>query len=149
LYKIPIIGPLLQKIMFTELTRTLGLLVGAGVSIIEALNIAVGIINNQTVAAEVRKIAKQVEKGFPVSVAFAEAGSFPPLMGQMIAVGEETGKLDEVLSKLSHFYEVESEQQVKVLTTAIEPLIMIILGIGVGFLVWTIILPIYDITNKF
>ena len=149
LYRVPIIGPLLQKIMLTEMTRTLGLLVGSGVSIIDALNIVVGAIGNQTVATEVKKIARQVEKGFPVSVAFGEAASFPPLMGQMIAVGEETGKLDDVLNKLSHYYEVESEQQVKVLTTAIEPLIMVVLGVGVGFLVWTIILPIYDITNKF
>jgi len=75
--------------------------------------------------------------------------NFPPIVSQMISVGEETGKLDEVLKKMSKYFEVESEQKVKALTTAIEPLIMILLGVGVGFLVISVILPIYNLTNQF
>ena len=67
----------------------------------------------------------------------------------MIAVGEETGKMDEVLQKLSHIFEVESDQKVKSLTAAIEPLVMVVLGIGVGFLVIAVILPIYNLTSQF
>lgn len=147
-YKIPVVGNLTRQIMLTELTRTLGLLVGAGISIVEALNIVSGALGNVVVESEVRKIAMQVEKGFPVSISFSESSVFPVMIGQMIAVGEETGKMDEVLEKLSSYYESESEQKVKGLTAAIEPLIIMIMAVGVGFLVFSIIIPIYDITNK-
>lgn len=147
-YKIPVVGNLTRQIMLTELTRTLGLLVGAGISIVDALNIVSGALGNVVVESEVRKIAMQVEKGFPVSISFSESSIFPVMIGQMIAVGEETGKMDEVLEKLSSYYESESEQKVKGLTAAIEPLIIMIMAVGVGFLVFSIIIPIYDITNK-
>ena len=148
LYKIPIVGPLSKQVMMTELTRTLALLVGAGVSVVEALNIVADALGNVVIESEIKLIAKRVEKGFPISISFSESGHFPPIAGQMIAVGEETGKLDDVLTKLSSYFESESEQKVKGLTAAIEPLIIILLGIGVGFLIFAIILPIYDITNK-
>ena len=147
-YKIPIVGPLSRQVMMTELTRTLALLVGAGVSVVEALNIVADALGNVIIESEIKLIAKRVEKGFPISISFSESGHFPPIAGQMIAVGEETGKLDDVLTKLSSYFESESEQKVKGLTAAIEPLIIILLGIGVGFLIFAIILPIYDITNK-
>jgi len=147
-YKIPIVGPLSKQVMMTELTRTLALLVGAGVSVVEALNIVADALGNVVIESEIKLIAKRVEKGFPISISFSESGHFPPIAGQMIAVGEETGKLDDVLTKLSSYFESESEQKVKGLTAAIEPLIIILLGIGVGFLIFAIILPIYDITNK-
>ncbi len=148
LYKIPVAGPLMQEVMLTELTRTTSLLVGAGVSIVDALNIVAGALGNVIMETEVRRIARQVEKGFPVSVSFTESGRFPPIVGQMVAVGEETGKMDEVLAKLSHYYETDAEEKIKGLTTAIEPIIIVVLGGAVGFLVFSIIMPIYNITNK-
>ena len=147
-YKFPVMGSLAKETMLTELTRTLALLVGSGVAIVEALNIVAGAVGNVIVEAEMRTIAKRVEKGFPLAVSFAEADSFPPIVGQMIAVGEETGKLDDVLAKLSTFFESESEQKVKNLTTALEPVILIVMALGVGFLMYAIIMPIYGITNK-
>lgn len=148
LRRIPIVGKMMNQAMLTELTRTLSLLVGAGVAVVEALEIVSEVVNSRTTGSELKRIAQKVEKGFPMSICFTESETFPPIVGQMVAVGEETGKLDEVLSKLSHYFEVQSEQTVKGLTTAIEPIIMVILGVGVGFLVYTIIMPIYDITNK-
>ncbi|MEK7472962.1 MAG: type II secretion system F family protein [Patescibacteria group bacterium] len=71
------------------------------------------------------------------------------ILSQMIAVGEETGKMEEVLTKVSHVFEVESDQKVKTLTAAIEPIVMVLLGLGVGFLVIAIILPIYNLTSQF
>lgn len=149
IYKVPVVGPLLRQIMLTELTQTLSLLVGAGVSIVEALDIVAGALGNVVVEEAVRGVAKKVEKGFPVSISFSESELFPPILGQMMAVGEETGKLDDVLIKLSAYYATESEQQVKALTTAIEPLIIILLGLGVGFLIFSIVMPIYTLTNQF
>ena len=147
-YNIPIIGALSRELMLTELTRTLALLISSGVAIVEALNIVAEVLGNVVVEAEMKLIAKRVEKGFSLAVSFGESPSFPPIVGQMIAVGEETGKLDDVLAKLSTFFESESEQKVKNLTTALEPIILIVMAAGVGFLMYAIIMPIYEITNK-
>jgi len=147
-YKLPIFGPLSKNMMLTEFTRTLSLLIGSGVSIVDALNISSGSVNNVIVEGSIKQIAKQVEKGFPVSIGFADSPLFPPIVGQIMAVGEETGKMDEVLNKLSHYFEVDAEERVKGLTSAIEPLIIIVLAIGVGFLMFAIIMPIYGITDK-
>jgi len=150
LLNLPIIGNLQQKVILTEFTRTLSLMVGAGVSILEALSVASEVVNNSVISSALKDTAKQIEKGFPVAYAFARHPNvFPFLLSQMIAVGEETGKMDEVLAKISHIYEVESNQMVKSLTATIEPVIMIILGLGVGFLVVAIILPIYNLTSQF
>lgn len=148
-YNFPVIGGMLREIMFTELTRTLSLLVASGVSIVEGLNVVAEATGNVIAEEELRKIIRKVEKGFPLSVSFSESPSFLPIIGQMIAVGEETGKLDEVLSKLSKYFENSSESSVKGLTTAIEPLIIILLGMGVGFLIFTVVMPIYNLTNQF
>lgn len=148
IYKIPVWGTLSRQVMLTELTRTLALLISAGVSVVEALEISAAAVGNVVVEADVRRIARQVEKGFPLSIAFSESDLFPPIVGQMVAVGEETGKMDDVLDKLSQYFESESELRVKGLTTAIEPLIIMVLAVGVGFLMYAVIMPIYDITNK-
>jgi len=96
-----------------------------------------------------RDAAKQVEKGFPIAFAFARhPEAFPFILSQMVAVGEETGKMEEVLRKVSHVFEVESDQKVKTLTAAVEPIVMVLLGLGVGFLVISIILPIYNLTSQ-
>jgi type II secretory pathway component PulF len=147
--KVPIIGKLNRDSSVTEFTRTLGLLVGAGVPILESLKIAGSTATNALHRAAVAKVAALVEKGAQLSKAIAAEEAFPPLIPQMMSVGEETGKMDEVLAKVSHFFELEVEQEVKNLTTAIEPLIMIVLGIMVALLMISIILPIYSITQAF
>ncbi len=150
IFKLPVMGELQKQIVLTELTRTLGLMVGAGVSILEALNITSEVVGNVVISEALQDAAKQVEKGFPVAYAFAKhPEAFPYILSQMIAVGEETGKMEEVLGKISHVFEVESDQKVKTLTAAVEPLVMVVLGLGVGFLVIAIILPIYNLTSKF
>lgn len=149
-YKIPIIGPLQKQVALAELTSTLALMTGAGVSILEGLTITAGVMENVTISNALKDVSIQVEKGFPVSFSFAKHPDiFPFILSQMIAVGEETGKMEEVLSKVSHVFEIESDQKVKALTAAIEPIVMVILGLGVGFLVIAIILPIYNLTSQF
>ncbi len=148
--KIPVFGDLQREVLLTETTRSLGLMVGAGVSILEGLNITADVVGNSVISDALKDAAKDVEKGFPVAYAFAKhPEAFPYLLSQMIAVGEETGKMEEVLSKVSHVFEVESDQKVKGLTSAVEPIVMILLGLGVGFLVIAIILPIYNLTSQF
>lgn len=149
-FRVPIFGDLQRQVMLTELTRTLSLMVGAGVSILEALNITSEVVGNRVIGDALKDASRQVEKGFPVAFTFAKhPEAFPFILTQMIAVGEETGKMDEVLTKISHIFEVESDQKVKSLTSAIEPIVMVILGLGVGFLVIAVILPIYNLTSQF
>lgn len=150
IFKIPVFGSLQRQIILTELTRTLALMVGAGVPILEALNITSEVVGNTIISDALKDAAKQVEKGFPIAFSFSRhPEAFPFILSQMIAVGEETGKMDDVLTKISHIFEVESDEEVKGLTAAIEPIVMVILGLGVGFLVIAVILPIYNLTNSF
>lgn len=149
-FKAPVMGDLQRQVVLTELTRTLSLMVGAGVSILEALNITSEVVGNVTISDALKDAAKQVEKGFPIAYAFGKhPEAFPFILTQMIAVGEETGKMEDVLAKVSHIFEVESDQRVKTLTSTIEPIVMVLLGLGVGFLVIAIIMPIYNLTNQF
>lgn len=149
-FKLPIVGELQRKIILTELTRTLSLMVGTGVPILESLNITADVIANVVIKDAIKDAGRQIEKGFPIAYSFAKhPDAFPYILSQMVAVGEETGKMEEVLSKVSHVFEIESDQKVKTLTSAVEPIIMVILGIGVAFLVIAIILPIYNLTSKF
>ncbi|OGM28873.1 hypothetical protein A2801_02840 [Candidatus Woesebacteria bacterium RIFCSPHIGHO2_01_FULL_41_10] len=149
MFKIPIVGDLQRQIVLTELTRTLSLMVGSGVPILDGLAVTSGVVGNIIISDALKDVAKQVEKGFPISYAFAQhPDAFPYLLSQMISVGEETGKMEEVLGKVSHVFEVQSEQKVKALTASIEPLVMIVLGIGVAFLVVSVILPIYNLTTS-
>ncbi len=149
-FKVPIFGELQRQIILAELTRTLSLMVGAGVSILEALNITSEVVGNTIISDALKDSASQVEKGFPIAYSFAKhPDAFPFILSQMVAVGEETGKMDEVLTKVSHIFEVESDEKVKGLTAAIEPMVMVILGLGVGFLVIAVILPIYNLTSQF
>lgn len=150
IFKIPVYGELQRQIILTELTRTLSMMVGAGVSILEGLHITSEVVNNSVISEALIDAANLVEKGFPVAYAFSKhPEAFPFILSQMVAVGEETGKMDEVLTKVSRIFEVESDEKVKGLTAAIEPIVMIILGIGVGFLVIAVILPIYSLTDAF
>jgi type IV pilus assembly protein PilC len=146
---LPLLGKLQQQIILVEFTRTLGMLVGAGVHILDSLNILVDSLGNVLYQEALKEISKKVEKGLPLGQLFAQYPMFPPILGQMVKVGEETGKMDESLIKLSTYFESESDHTVKGLTTAIEPLIMIVLGVGVGFIVFAIITPIYNLTNSF
>lgn len=147
--RIPIIGPLRVQIVLTEFTRTMALLVHAGISVLDGLLIVKETLGSAVFEQGVAAAATAVEKGYPLATSLAQDQHFPPIVAQMASVGEETGKLDDVLEKLSAYFEMESEQKVKALTTAIEPLIMVVLGIGVGFLVISVILPIYNLTNQF
>lgn len=149
MFKLPIIGVLRQKIILTEFARTLSLLLGAGISLIQTLEIISDATDSVIYREAFKKATDQVEKGVPLSQSVSDHEIFPTLLSQMIAVGEETGKIDEVMLKLSLYFEAESEHAVKNMTTAIEPLIMIVLGVGVGILVVSIILPIYNLTSQF
>ena len=149
MFRLPVYGNLKKEIILTEYTRTLSLLLSSGIPIIDAINIVAETSDNVVYKESMKEIAKEVEKGRSMAMAIAQDDVYPPIFGQMVSVGEQTGKVDEVLRKLSKYFELESEQLVRGLTTAIEPLIMIVLGVGVAFLIIAIIMPIYNLTSQF
>ena len=147
--KFPVLGEMTKKTIMANTTRTLAMLLGAGISIVDGLKIAAQVADNQLYKNSYLKISEDVQKGFSIASSFEESGVFPPLVNQMVTTGEATGKLGEVLQRVSNFFASEAEQSVKTLTTAIEPLIMIVLGIGVAFLVVAVVMPIYTLTSSF
>lgn len=146
--KLPVMGKINSNTSLAVFTRTLGSLVGSGVPILEALKISGEVSSNALHKDSIKRATQSVEKGALLSAALTKDPLFPPIVSQMVSVGEETGKLDEVLTKLSRYFEGEVEQDIKGLTAALEPIIMIILGVMVAFLVISIILPIYKITSS-
>jgi type IV pilus assembly protein PilC len=146
--KIPIYGELQKKVILVEFTQTLSMLINSGIRLLDALRILKNALGNVVFRNIIVEVSHKIERGFPLGDSFSEYPVFPPIVGQMIKVGEETGKLDETLSKLSKYFQSESEQLIKGLTTAIEPFIMIVLGLGVGFIVMAVITPIYSLTTQ-
>lgn len=147
--KIPIMGRLSQMSVMASTARTLSMLLTAGIPLVEALRIVATVSGNEVYKKAYTDIASKVQKGFGISVSFENTAVFPVIVTQMVATGEATGKLDEVLLKVANYFSVEAEQAVAALTSAIEPLIMIVLGIGVGFLVVAVVMPIYNLTSSF
>ena len=147
--KLPVMGNLTVKTVMANTTRTLSMLLGAGISIVDALRIAAQVSGNEAYAQAYTKISERVQKGFSISSSFEEETVFPLIVNQMIATGEATGKLSDVLIRVSNYFSMEAEQSVKALTSAIEPIIMVVLGISVGFLVIAVIMPIYNLTSAF
>lgn len=149
-FKIPITGKLAKQVMLTEFARTLGLLISSGIPLLQGLRVVSGAVGNTVVSKAINEASEKIEKGFSLAYSLSQNPKvFPPILYQMIAVGEETGKVDETLGSVARVFQQESEYSVRNLTTAIEPAIMIIMGIGVALLVIAIILPIYNLTSSF
>lgn len=147
--KLPIIGRVVSISSLVDSTRTLAILVGSGVSILDALAIVVDTAENMVYKKAFERVTEKIEKGQSLGVSLEQEGIFPPILVQMSHVGEQTGNLDDTLFRLSKYFETESEIAIKSMTTLIEPAILVILGFGVGFLVMSVITPIYNLTSSF
>jgi type IV pilus assembly protein PilC len=146
--KIPVFGNLIGKTILAEFSRTLGLLVGTGTLVVQALVETADTTGNVNYKNAILGVSKQVEKGVTVGDAMSYYPLFPSLLIQLVKIGEQTGKIDETLTKASEYFEREVDEAVKGLTTAMEPFIMVILGIGVAFLIISIITPIYSLISS-
>lgn len=146
--KTPIMGKVVTSVTLTNFNRTFGLLTAAGIPLLDSIGIVSDLTDNPVFKNALKDAYKGVEKGLPFSTLLT-ANIFPKIISQMIKVGEETGKVDEIFFKMAEYFESESDHMLKNLTVAIEPIILIILGIGVAFLVISIILPIYQLTTSF
>lgn len=147
--KIPVLGNVVKISSLVDTTRTLSILISSGVSILDGLRIIIETTSNVIYQNSFQNIYREVEKGKSLGSAMTNEGIFPPILVQMTTVGEQTGHLDETLMKISRYFEMESEIAVKAMTTLIEPLILVVLGVGVGFLVISVITPIYNLTSSF
>lgn len=148
LLRLPLVGKIITDVTLTDFARTFGLLTSAGIPLLDSIGIVSDLTDNAVFKNALLESYAGVERGLPLSL-LLPSNVFPKIVGQMIRVGEETGKVDEVFFKLADYFESESDHMVKNLTVAIEPIILVILGIGVGFLVLSIILPIYKLTTSF
>jgi type IV pilus assembly protein PilC len=139
------IGDVVQKIALARISRTLATLVAAGVDIITALDIAAGTAGNWVLETALQRTSQRVHEGVPISIPLAEDDIFPPMVGQMVKIGEETGELDKMLSKIADFYEDEVDASIESLTSIIEPLLMICVGAMVGAIVIAMYLPMFKL----
>lgn len=146
--KLPIFGRLIQQTILAEFSRTFGLLVGTGTLVVDALIQTADTANNVHYRNAIKDVSKQVEKGVTIGDAMSVYSLFPPILIQLVKIGEQTGKVDESLARASEYFEREVDQTVKALTTAMEPLIMVVLGIGVAFLILSVITPIYSLISS-
>lgn len=149
LLRIPVVSKIISGTTLTNFTRTFGLLITAGIPILDALNIVTDVLSNLVYKRALLNTVQGVERGLTLSAQLEQEGVFPRIVSQMIKVGEETGKVDQVAFKMADYFESETDHIVKNLTVIIEPVILVVLGIGVAFLVLSIILPIYKLTTSF
>ncbi len=143
--KVPVFGKLVRKTALARFSRTLSALVRSGVPILESLDIVAETAGNYVVATAVRETQAAVKRGDPLSKKLEDHPVFPPMVVQMIAVGEETGALDEMLDKIADFYDQEVEATVDALTSLIEPLLIVVMGVCVGGMIISLYLPMFNI----
>jgi type IV pilus assembly protein PilC len=149
LLKLPIFGELFRKVAVARFARTLGTLVTSGVPILEALNIVAGAAGNKVVEEAILKSRTSISEGQTISEPLAASNVFPMMVTQMIAVGETTGALELMLNKIADFYEAEVDVAVATLSSMLEPVIMVFLGVIVGGLVIAMYLPIFKMASAF
>lgn len=147
--RLPIVGDLLNKIATTRFSRNLSTLISGDIPIVEALHIVSRVPQNKVFENAINEAAEEVKAGMPLSEALEKTGgdSLPLMLTRMIAVGETTGNIDIVLDKVSDFYRDEIDRKVAVLTSLLEPVVVVIIGAGVGILIAAVLLPIYNLAS--
>jgi type IV pilus assembly protein PilC len=147
LLKLPVFGPLLQKISVARFSRTLGTLVSSGVPILDGLSIVSKTSGNKTIETAILNARSSIREGETIAEPLGRSGMFPPMVIQMISVGESTGALDSMLSKIADFYEEEVDVAVGNLTSLLEPFLMMFLGVVIGGVVIAMYLPIFQMAG--
>jgi type IV pilus assembly protein PilC len=144
LLNLPILGPLQRKAAIARFTRTLGTLVSSGVAILDGLEITAKTSGNRVLHDAIMESRSSIAGGETISEPLKRSGVFPPMVVSMINVGEQTGGLDEMLTKIADFYDEEVDAAVEALLAAMEPLMIVFLGVVVGGMIVAMYLPIFD-----
>jgi len=148
LLKIPIIKTIILKMAIARFSRTFASLMGAGVNVLDALEVTGAALGNKVIEAELAAAAKEVQNGKPLSEPISNSKHFPPIVAQMLVVGEETGQIDTVLVKIADFYEEEVTTTIDGLASIIEPIMIVILGAGVGLIAASVMGPIANLSKN-
>jgi type II secretory pathway component PulF len=148
LMSLPILGNVMKMSSLVTITRTLSLLISSGVLVLESIGIVKDATDNIVFQQALDRVYYSIQKGLTISFSLEKESVFPPILVQMTAVGERTGKIDEILRKMSEYFESESNIAIKSMMTAIEPLILVVLGGIVLFIVMAVITPIYSLTGS-
>ena len=148
LLRMPIFGEVIKKIIVARFSRTFSSLMGAGVSVLDALDVTGKAVGNKVIQRELEEIAVKVKNGQPLGKQLIESKNFPPIVGQMLSVGEETGKIDHILVKVADFYEEEADTVIDSLASIIEPLMIIVLGALVGLIAASVMGPIANLSKQ-
>ena len=145
--KIPILGTMFRYIYISRFAENLGILMDGGIPIVRALIIVADVVGSDTYKSGILRAADEGKTGGAMSSVFIRSGEFPPIVSRMIKIGEEAGQISEVLGNVSVFYEREVDRMTRNLTTLIEPIMIVLLGIGVGILVIAVLMPIYNLSS--
>jgi type IV pilus assembly protein PilC len=143
--KLPLFGPLLRKVAVAKFTRTLGTLVKSGVPILQALETVAQTSGNKVIENALMDARESIREGERISEPLKKSNVFPPMVVQMISVGEETGNLDIMLAKIADFYDQEVDVAVKGLTSMIEPIVIVVMGIVIGGIVIAMFIPMFEL----
>jgi type IV pilus assembly protein PilC len=145
--KVPVFGMLFSKVAIARFARNLGTMIRSGVPILQALDIVAETTGNWTITAAVKDIQESVRQGESLTQPLSQHDVFPPMVVQMMSVGEDTGALDTMLAKIAEFYDQEVEATTESLTALIEPIMIAVLGGLVGAMIVCLYLPIFDVYN--
>jgi general secretion pathway protein F len=145
--RMPLLGDALRKAETARFARAMATLVAASVPLVQSLGIARGILNNRRMAGTLEQIAQGVKRGEGLSGPLARSGSFPPLAGHLLAVGEETGHLDTMFNRMADIYDSETRTAIRRFTALFEPLIILVMGLVVGSLIMSLMLAITSIND--
>ncbi|MGM0472413.1 MAG: type II secretion system F family protein [Bacillota bacterium] len=149
LLKLPLVSDLIIKVSVARFSRTLGILLASGVSILESLEVVSRVVSNQVVIRQIREARESVSTGESMARPLQKSDIFPAMVVQMIRVGEETGNLDQMLVRLANFYDQEVEHKVEAMVSLIEPALILVLGVVVGGIVIAMMLPMFDMMQGF
>ena len=145
--KIPIWGNFIQKVQVANYTRTMALLLKSGMDIVDILKLTSNVLSNYWFKQGLLDSAEEVSKGVPLALPISRVEYFPPLVSRMIAVGEETGKLEVVFDKMSEYYDREVKQMTENLSTMMEPVMLIVMGVIVGFIAFAVYGPMFEMSS--
>jgi type IV pilus assembly protein PilC len=145
--KLPVFGPLIRKVAVAKFTRTLGTMISSGVPIMDGLEITSKTAGNMIIENAIKAVRTAISEGRTMSEPLEQTGLFPGMVVQMIAVGEATGAMDQMLGKIADFYDEEVDTAVESLTSALEPMLMVFLGGIIGFVVVAMYLPIFKMAS--
>jgi type IV pilus assembly protein PilC len=149
LLDLPVLGVLMKKVALSRFCRTLGTLLGSGVPMVHALEIVSKAAGNDVISDVIEEVQMGLKAGMRLSQPLKEYRLFPPMLAQMVAIGEETGNLPLMLNKLADFYDLEVEHSLEALTAMLEPVMILFMGIAVGYVLLAVFIPVYDLVGQF